>query len=119
MLTDGLYNKVASGPFCSIPAIAKIEMPVESEIIIQPSFLWIEQKYTDKKNATANANDTKPCRESDATIAVTDSMILRTAKTLNVDEKFLTNKIVKARTEKIAMRADAKFGFPTVAITAL
>jgi hypothetical protein len=46
-------------------------------------------------------------------------MILRTAKTLNVDEKFLTNKIVKARTEKIAMRADAKFGFPTVAITAL
>jgi hypothetical protein len=34
-------------------------------------------------------------------------------------EKVLTNKIENARVEKIAIRADAKFGFPTVAITAL
>jgi hypothetical protein len=41
------------------------------------------------------------------------------ANILNVMEKVLINKIENARTEKTAIRADAKFGFPTVAITAL
>jgi hypothetical protein len=41
------------------------------------------------------------------------------ANILNVLEKDLINKIENARTEKTAIRADAKFGFPTVAITAL
>jgi hypothetical protein len=41
------------------------------------------------------------------------------ANTLNAMEKVLTNKIENARTEKTAIRADAKLGFPTVAITAL
>jgi hypothetical protein len=38
---------------------------------------------------------------------------------LHALEKVLTNKIENARAEKTAIRADAKFGFPTVAITAL
>jgi hypothetical protein len=41
------------------------------------------------------------------------------ASILKVMEKVLINKIENARTEKTAIRADAKFGFPTVAITAL
>ena len=40
-------------------------------------------------------------------------------KILNAVEKVLINKIENARTEKTAIRAEAKFGFPTVAITAL
>jgi hypothetical protein len=41
------------------------------------------------------------------------------ANILNVVEKLLTNKVENARTEKIAISAEAKFGFPTVAITEL
>ena len=102
-----------------MPAIAIADENTDRNITIQPNFLWIEYKYIDKKNAIAKANDTRPCLESDEIIAVTDITMHTMANTLNVLEKFLINKIENARTEKIAISADAKFGFPTVAITAL
>ena len=49
MLTDGLYNKVASGPFCNIPATAKVEEKTDRDITTQPNFLSIVYKYIDKK----------------------------------------------------------------------
>ena len=119
MLTDALYNKVTSGPFCNIPAIAKAEDSADRNIMIQPSFLRLVYMYIDEKKAIANASETKPCRESDETIPITDIAIHTMAKILNIVEKVLMNKIENARTEKTAIRADAKFGLPTVAITAL
>ena len=102
-----------------MPAIDKTEKRADREITIQPSFLRVEYRYIAEKNAIAKASETNPCRESDDTIPVTDIEIHTMANILNMMEKVLTNKIENARVEKIAIRADAKFGFPTVAITAL
>jgi hypothetical protein len=99
--------------------MAKPEEIAEIDITTQPRFLRLECRYTDEKNAIAKASDTKPCRESDETIPVTDTIMHMMADILNMGENVLTNKIVNAKTEKTAMSADAKFGFPTVAITAL
>jgi hypothetical protein len=99
--------------------MAKTEERADREITTQPSFLRFEYKYIDEKNAIAKASETRPCRESDETIPTTDIAMHMMANILKVVEKVLTNKIEKAKTEKTAMSADAKFGFPTVAITAL